>query len=65
MTAYGEVLRNLDDVLLRMQHNNEIITIIHKKLGRANEKFEKCIKMFLKNADRKKYTTCLCSHYIF
>jgi hypothetical protein len=39
--------------------------MIHKKLGVLNEKFEECIKLFLKNADRKKYTTCLCAHYIF
>ena len=63
--SYGEVLKSLEDVLLRMQHNNEIITMIHRKLGRANEKFEECVKMFLRSAERKKYTTCLCSHYIF
>ena len=34
MASYGQILRNLDDVILRIQHNNEIITMIHKKLGR-------------------------------
>ena len=39
MNSYGQILTNLNDVLIRIQHNNEIITLIHKKLGRGNEKF--------------------------
>lgn len=39
--------------------------MIHKKLGQENQKFSECIRAFLKNAERRKYTTCLCAHYIF
>jgi hypothetical protein len=37
--SFGSPLTNVDDVLLRLQHNNEIITLMHKKLGRFNPKF--------------------------
>lgn len=34
MASYGEELKDIDDVIVRIQHNNDIITMIHKKLGR-------------------------------
>ncbi len=37
--SFGSTLTSVDDVLLRLQHNNEIITLMHKKLGRFNPKF--------------------------
>jgi hypothetical protein len=52
-------------VLYRIQHNNEIITLIHRKLGKNNEKFEEYIVSFLKKAERRKYSTKVCAHFIF
>lgn len=37
--SFGCLLTSFRDALLRLQHNNEIITMMHRKLGRFNPKF--------------------------
>jgi hypothetical protein len=37
--SFGHTLHSLEDATLRMQHNNEIIVMMQKKLGRFNTKF--------------------------
>ena len=48
-----------------MQHNNEILVMMHRKLGRFNSKFESCIQLFFKEAEKKKTSCVQCTHYIF
>jgi hypothetical protein len=63
--SFGCLLNSFRDVLLRIQHNNEIIAMMQRKLGRFNPKFESCIQLFFKTAERKKTSCVQCTYYIF
>lgn len=46
--SFGQPVQTIEEATFRMQHNNEIIVMMHKKLGRFNAKFESCIQLFFK-----------------
>jgi hypothetical protein len=39
--------------------------MLHKRLGKDNQKFEECIVAFLRGAEKRRWSTCLCAHHIF
>lgn len=39
--------------------------MMHRKLGRYNPKFETCIQLFFKTAERKRTSCVQCTYYIF
>ena len=54
--SYQEELSQVKDVILRMEHNNQLINIIQTKLNqRLNKDFQHCINKFLKNIEKIKH----------
>lgn len=39
--------------------------MMHRKLGRLNPKFEACLQLYFKNAERKQTLTAQCTHEVF
>lgn len=64
-TAYYEQLTDEQDILLRMQHNNEILAKIELQLSTTNTKFYSRIKHFVKGYHRERYTYGLAFIFLF
>lgn len=54
----------MEQVGLRMQHNNEIIALVEGKIGRVHGRFSQVVKRLLRNIDREKYAPSECCHYL-
>lgn len=64
--SYKENITRISDIVLRMEHNNEIISIVQGRLCNSMDKdFQKIIVAFLKSVDLNSKPFYEYSHYIY
>ena len=55
--SYGEELVDFEEILTRMQHNNEILKLVESKVGRYHPEFETRVRHFLRTLPREGYAS--------
>lgn len=63
--SYGEELLDFEEILTRMQHNNEILMLVESKVGRYHPDFEVRVRHFLRTLPREGYASSEIFYLLF
>ena len=63
--SYGEELVEFEEILTRMQHNNEILKLVESKVGRYHPEFEVRVRHFLRTLPRGGYASSEIFYLLF